>query len=228
MSWHDGPLQSWYDIHEALRNELAEIRHQADAASVADEDAIRSLTDSVQFFMDVLTVHSEHEDGIIFPFMRWRGLEVSDSYRDDHHREAARVYDIRVRLIALRFREAGQDTAGELAQLRDQLAELSADLDTHLAAEERDLIPRCEALPVSDQLDLVTRMVSQTPEWIAPHLTPWMVRMVSLDHQVHLLDAWSKALAPDAFATKTDAIRAAMSDSDWAALSARVPALSAT
>lgn len=228
MSWHDGPLQSWYDIHEAMRNELADIRQKADDASADDANAMDALTESVQFFMDVLTVHSEHEDGIIFPFMRWRGLEVPDGFTTDHHREAARVYDIRVGLIALRFREVGQDTAGQLAQLRDQLAALSIDLDTHLDAEERDLIPQCEQLPVPDQLDLVTRMVSQTPEWIAPHLTPWMVRMISLDHQVHLLTAWSQALAPDVFAAKTDAIRAEMSDDDWEAVRSRLPALSET
>jgi hypothetical protein len=54
-----------------------------------------------------------------------------------------------------------------------------------------------------------------------------MVRMISLDHQVHLLDAWSKALAPEAFAAKAQAIRADMPQADWQALRDRVPALAA-
>jgi iron-sulfur cluster repair protein YtfE (RIC family) len=228
MAWRDGPLQSWYDLHEAIRHELAQIRTLAAGVRADDTDAQRMLTDRVQFFMDVLAVHSEHEDGVIFPFMRWRALEVADHYTTDHHDEAAEIYDIRVALIAIRFREAGQDVGAELDEVRSRLAALDSALDAHLSAEEDELIPQCAGLPVDEQVDLVTRMVSQTPEWIAPHLTPWMVRMVSLDHQVHLLDAWSKTLASEAFAAKAKAIRADMPERDWKALRERVPALAAT
>jgi iron-sulfur cluster repair protein YtfE (RIC family) len=227
MTWRDGPLQSWFDVHEDIRHELTEIRTLAAGVRGDDPDAQRMLTDRVQFFMDVLAVHSQHEDGIIFPFMRWRGLDVADHYTTEHHDEAAQIYDIRVALIAIRFREAHQEIGAALDEVRSGLAALDSALDAHLSAEEDDLIPQCENLPVDEQVDLVTRMVSQTPEWIAPHLTPWMVRMVSLDHQVHLLDAWSKTLAPEAFAAKAQAIRADMPQADWQALRDRVPALAA-
>jgi hypothetical protein len=55
-----------------------------------------------------------------------------------------------------------------------------------------------------------------------------MVRMVCLDHQVHLPDAWARALDPTVLAAKVDAIRAEMPESGWRALSARLPALSTT
>lgn len=52
--------------------------------------------------------------------------------------------------------------------------------------------------------------------------------MISLDHQVHLLDAWSTTRAPEAFAAKAKAIREGMPEADWQALSERVAALAAT
>lgn len=227
MAWRDGPLQSWYDLHEAIRHELAEIRTLATGVGADDVAAQRTLTDRVQFFMDALAVHSQHEDGIIFPFMRWRGLKVADSFTTDHHDEAAEIYDIRVALIGIRFREEGEDLDVALDEVRSRLEALESDLEVHLAAEEDELIPQCESLAVEEQIDLVTRMVTQTPEWIAPHLTPWLVRMISLDHQVHLLDAWSKALGSETFAAKARAIREEMPEADWQAIRERVPALGA-
>ena len=67
VSWNNGPLQSWYDVHEAIENEFRHVRTMAvDPAA----DATASLIEVVQFFLGVLTVQSMHEDGVAFPSAR--------------------------------------------------------------------------------------------------------------------------------------------------------------
>jgi len=226
MAWQEGPLQSWYDIHEAMRNELARVRGLASATRPEELDAVLRLTDAVQFFLDILTVHSMHEDGIIFPFMRYRGFDVPDRYREDHHRELTTVYDIRTAMIELRFHDAGQDVETALARVRALLDTVRSDLDAHLGAEEAELIPQCEQhLTRDEQIELVTRLVGETPLWLAPHLTPWMIANISPDHGAYLLDAWHTSLPAEVFRARVMAIRNGVDEARWRQLTERVPVL---
>jgi iron-sulfur cluster repair protein YtfE (RIC family) len=226
MGWHEGPLQSWYDIHEAIRNELIRIKRLVDEASVDDWERLDSISDEVHFLADVLTVHSLAEDGVAFPVMRSHGIEVPPSYSADHHRELSTLYAMRAALLELRFHDAGQDVTPTLKRLGVLIDAVSNDLDKHIEAEDGVLIPSCEAgMSLEDQASMITRMVADTPAWLAPRLTAWMVSNISMDHRVHLLTGWQEALPPAVFADKVAMIREGVDAGFWEELVSEMPAL---
>ncbi len=226
MTSRDGPLQSWYDIHEALRNELPRLRAMAGEASVDDAEGLQALSDEVVFFADVLMVHSLSEDGVGFPIMRNRGIEVSPELTQDHHRELMLMYDIRRACLELRYHDDGQDVADALARVRRLLEEAEADLLAHIEAEDGDVIPRAAAaLSHDDQMDLVIKMVAHTPAWLGPRLLPWMIANISRDHRVQLLKAWRDAMPPALFETRARVIRDGTEAALWNDLVSEVPDL---
>ena len=80
---NDGPLRGWYDIHQALRVELADLRDHADRSADRDPEAVHAFDERFEFLRAVLTAHSAAEDGIIFAAMRLRGLESTDELTND-------------------------------------------------------------------------------------------------------------------------------------------------
>ena len=224
MSWNNGPLQSWYDIHEAIRNDLRHVRTMAiDPAA----DATTSLTEAVQFFLDVLTVHSMHEDGVAFPFMQRRGIEIPKRIREDHIREWSAAYDVRVTLMEIHALDQGQGSGSAYKRIRTSLETLEGDLLAHIEFEDNELIPQCEArLSIDEQKELVTKLVGETPTWIAPHLMSWMFSNISLEHAAHLLEAWRSVLPHATFLEKAKAIRQGVEAPAWTALKQAVPILS--
>jgi iron-sulfur cluster repair protein YtfE (RIC family) len=228
MGWHEGPLQSWYDIHEAIRNELIRIKRLVDDASVDDRKQLDILSDEVHFLADVLTVHSLGEDGIAFPTMRNHGIEVPPSYTADHHRELSVLFAMRAALLELRFHDEGQDEAATLKRLGVLIDAVGNDLDKHIEAEDGELIPSCEAgMSLEDQASMITRMVADTPAWLAPRLTAWMVSNISMDHRVHLLQGWRKVMPSAEFADKVAMIREGVDAGLWNELVAAIPELAA-
>jgi len=223
VSWNDGPLQSWYDIHEAIRNDL---RHVRTMAVDPGADAGASLIEAVQFFLDVLTVHSMHEDGVAFPFMQRHGIEIPKRIREDHIREWSTAYDVRVTLMEIHALDEDCDAGSAYKRIRTDLETLEEDLLTHIEFEDRELIPQCEArLSIDDQKVLVTKLIGETPTWIAPHLMSWMFSNISLEHAAHLLEAWQSVLPHATFLEKARAIRQSVEAPIWTALKHAVPIL---
>ncbi|MDX1440125.1 MAG: hemerythrin domain-containing protein [Rubricoccaceae bacterium] len=224
MSWNDGPLQSWYDIHEAIRNDLRHIRAMAGDPTA---EAPTSFTENVQFFLDVLTVHSMHEDGVAFPYMQRRGIEIPKRIREEHIREWSAMYDVRVTLMEIHALDEGQGSGPAYERIRTRLETLERDLLAHIEFEDDELIPQCEArLSIDEQKELVTKLVGETPTWIAPHLMWWMFSNVSLEHAAHLLEAWRSVLPHATFLEKAKAIRQGVDAPVWTALKQAVPILS--
>ena len=226
MTWHEGALQSWYDIHEALRNEVPRLRAMARDATVDDTAGLTALSDEVVFLADVLTVHSLSEDGVGFPILRHRGIDVPEWLTQDHHRELALLYDIRRACLELRFHEDDQDVAPALTRVRDLLEATEADLQDHIKAEDEEVIPQAAAkLSPEEQIRLVVTMVAHTPAWLGERLLPWMVASITRDHRVHLLRAWQQAMPPKVFEAKARTIRDGADATLWNDLVAEVPEL---
>ena len=226
MSWHDGALQSWYDIHEALGKEIQRLNGVAADVSADDAAGLETLSDDVVFLADVLTVHSLSEDGVGFPILRRHGVDIPLSLTEDHHRELTLLYDIRRACIEVRYHEEGQDVAPAFTRVRDLLKAMEADLLAHNDVEDEQIIPRAaEALSPEDQIKLVVMMVAHTPAWLNARILPWMVATIALDHRRHLLTAWHEAMPPDVFAAKVRVIRDGADDALWSELVAEVPAL---
>ena len=224
MSWNDGPLQSWYDVHEALRNELKHL--QALAADAAADDGV-ALTTAVTFFLDLLLVHSSHEDAVVFPFMQRHGIDIPARIRDEHHAELALTYDIRTALIEIHALGVDRSSQATFDRVRAGIDKLADEMLQHIAFEDEALIPQCEErLSIEDQQAVIKKLVGETPHWIRPRLMAWMFSNMSVDHAVHLLRAWASFLPADAFHAKTDALRDSIEPARWEAFVQAVPSLS--
>ncbi len=226
MTWHDGALQSWYDIHEALGKEVSRLRAVARDVTLNDTAGLTALSDEVVFLADVLTVHSLSEDGVGFPILRHHGIDVPEWLTQDHHRELVLLYDVRRACLELRFHEDGQDVAPALMRVRELLEATEADLKAHIDAEDNQVIPEAAAkLSPEAQIKLVVTMVAHTPAWLGERVLPWMIANITSDHRAHLLQAWQKAMPPEAFEAKARTIRAGADAKLWNELVADVPAL---
>lgn len=226
MTWHEGALQSWYDIHEALRDEVTRLRAMARDATVDNTAGLTALSDEVVFLADVLTVHSLSEDGVGFPILRRHGIDVPEWLTQDHHRELAVLYDIRRACLELRFHEDDQDLAPALARVRDLLEATERDLQVHIKIEDEQVIPQAAAkLSPKEQITLVVTMVAHTPAWLGERILPWMIASITSDHRVHLLRAWQQQMPPKVFEAKARTIRDGVDATLWNDLVAMVPEL---
>jgi iron-sulfur cluster repair protein YtfE (RIC family) len=226
MTWHEGPLQSWYDIHEALRNEFPRLRAMASGLRPDDKDGLATVSDEIAFLSDILTVHSLSEDGVGFPILRHRGIDVPAELSEDHHRELAAVYGIRQACLELRFHDEGQDVSSALDRMHKLLEEMEEDLNGHLDSEDEYLIPQVAArLMPAEQAQLVVKMVAHTPAWLSPRLLPWMLASITREHRVHLLKSWYQTMPSAAFAEKARYIRNGSDPALWNDLVADAPFL---
>ncbi|MEM8631184.1 MAG: hemerythrin domain-containing protein [Pseudomonadota bacterium] len=226
VTWQSGPLESWFDIHEAIRKEFPRLRKMADDTDLGDTNGLKRLSDEVVFFAEVLTVHSLSEDGVGFPIMRSRGISVPESLSEDHHRELTAIYDIRRSCLELLFHEEGQDVAPALDRVRQQLAALETDLNAHITTEDDVIIPQAMALfSPQEQAHLVVRMVAHTPAWLSETVLPWMIESISREHRVHLLKVWVDNMPPEALREKVGVIRAGVSPDTWRDLVEGVPGI---
>ena len=80
-------------------------------------------------------------------------------------------------------------------------------------------------MSLEDQASMITRMVADTPAWLLPRLTAWMVSNISMDHRVHLLTGWQKAMSPAVFSDNVAMIREGLDAGLWDELVAAVPGL---
>lgn len=226
MTWVDGPMQSWFDIHEALRNGIADLRDRAHRLDVADRLAVERFTEDVSFFMDVLIVHSKGEDGIVFPMLRDWGIDVPDEVSADHHEELVAIYDIHTAVIELRFAEPEHDTAPAMQRIRQGLDQLADDLGGHIDWEDQHLAAQVlEQLDLDQQAAILTKIHADTPAWIAPRMLPWMISSISAEHRIALLRSWIETLPPGDFERNAHLIHNGVDRDVWHELAEAVPGL---
>ena len=123
-------------VHDAFRRELALIRAEvaATGASVGAQLRVNCLT-----LCAGLSNHHAGEDGALFPFLAEQRPELAptlERLHDEHERIAALV-------AQLRDVVAGPSHP---AQLRREVDRLTAELEEHLAYEEKQLVPALDAV----------------------------------------------------------------------------------
>src|SRR5436189_3279918 len=91
-----GPLNTWYDLHEALAHEATGIAAEAETLTLDGLDAF--ATRSWAFDRE-LRAHSEVEDGIMFPAMVERGGNIEMQLGQDHRDEQLAVYAVGTALL---------------------------------------------------------------------------------------------------------------------------------
>jgi hypothetical protein len=222
----EGPLRGWYDIHQALRVELADLREHADRSADRDPEAVHAFDERFEFLRAVLTAHSAAEDGIIFAAMRLRGLDSTEELTKDHMRELGNIYDVHRHLVEARFLGDLEDAAGPLGRARDATHRLEEDLLGHLAFEEEGIIPEVLAnFSAADQASLLSKVVAENPPDLVPRILPWMIGAISPEHREAAVRDWQATLPPEVVTMLVGFLRMGLAPDVWSDLQSRVPEL---
>ena len=218
-----GPLRGWYDIHTALRVEVAKLR-AAVAQLPANADGLNALDARFDFLRQVVTAHSTAEDAVLFPAMRARGIDVPDAITVDHRTELGTLYDIHRSLVELRLDGEHAATSPARAVVVDATRRLEEDLLAHIRVEEDELVPPLfERFDHDEQAALFERIIGSDPPELMPRLLPWMLESISAEHRAATLEDLHRSLPPELFTGIAGLIKAALPPEMWADLEQRLP-----
>lgn len=215
----DGPLHTWYDLHEALSHEA---RAVADLAAELTTDSLPAFAERFQLLADELRTHSTVEDGIMFPAVRAKGGPVADVLTHDHEREQTLVQHLSAAVLEAR---ALGDTS-VFATIADGTASLRDDLLPHLEAEEEHVLPLVPTLFDHDeQAHLLTLIITLAPT--DPHLQAWVAGALTPEHRETRLRGMAAALPPAAMAGIMRQIEDGVTAEVWDDIVRRTPDLAA-
>jgi hemerythrin-like domain-containing protein len=219
----EGPLRTWYDLHEALATEMQRLVDAAQALAPGDAVSLDELTDRFRCFAGELRTHSEVEDGIMFPAIRARGGVVDDGFTEEHHHEQQLVYDASSALLESRALGA----VDSLVVFADTLDRLRDSLVRHLEAEEADVLPFvAEHFDDAAQGELLRSIIGSVPA--DPRLQPWVAAALSPEHREARIRNMAAALPPETFAAVMRQIRDGVPRDVWADIVARAPELASS
>jgi hypothetical protein len=214
-----GPLKTWYDLHEALDHEVTGIAADAAALKLSNLDAFAAR---FWAFDRELRAHSEVEDGIMFPAIAARGGTIDSELLEEHRAEQLAVYAVGAALLhanATRTPDVLAALAGPTAAMRDSLK-------AHLEQEEASALTQVDGLFSDDEQSALFRSIigSLPPD---PQLQPWVASALSPDHlELRLRNIASSMPAP-ALASLMAQIHDGVNAATWSVVQARTPDLAA-
>ena len=214
-----GPLKTWYDLHEALDHEVTGIAADAAALTLSGLDAFATR---FWAFDRELKAHSEVEDGIMFPAIVERGGSIDDELLEEHRAEQLAVYAVGAALLhanATRTPEALAALVGPTADMRDSLK-------AHLAQEEASALVQVDGLFSADEQSALFRSIigSLPPD---PQLQPWVTSALSPDHLELRLRNIASSMPAAALTELMRQIHDGVDAATWAVVQDRTPDLAA-
>lgn len=214
-----GPLKTWYDLHEALDHEVTGIAADAAALTLSGLDAFATR---FWAFDRELKAHSEVEDGIMFPAILERGGTIDDALLEEHRAEQLAVYAVGAALLhanATRTEEALTALVGPTADMRDSLK-------AHLQQEEASALTQVDGLFSDDEQSALFRtIISSLPP--DPQLQPWVTSALSPDHLELRLRNIASSMSTPALTGLMTQIHDGVDDATWAVVRSRTPDLAA-
>jgi len=212
---------SWRELHEAFRHELAGLVTQADSLVVANVEA---FTERFAFFAQELRVHSEVEDGILFPALADRGHRVEGGFTEDHHDEQRRIYDLGSSLYGIASLADRFEVTDAVEAVQHGVRDLGTGLERHFDWEERDVLPVvASAFDGEEQSWLLGRIIAVLPA--DPRVQPWVTASLSPAHRDVRLRHLHDSLPHEAFVATMRQIREGVPPEVWADIEARQPDL---
>jgi len=140
-----------YAVHTVFRGEFAAMPALVRGVAAQDRARTRIVSDHVAFIIDMLHLHHHSEDEHCWPKVAERGAEeagaVADLMRSQHQ-----VIDTALQ-AAERHNAAWRESASALDRdaLADAIDALSAPLDEHLQAEEKNMLPLIDRFLTADE-----------------------------------------------------------------------------
>jgi hypothetical protein len=214
-----GPLKTWYDLHEALAHEVTGIAADAAALTLSGLDAFATR---FWAFDRELKAHSEVEDGIMFPAIAERGGTIDAELFEEHRAEQLAVYAVGTALLhanANRTPEALAALVGPTADMRDSLK-------AHLEQEEATALTLVDGLfSDAEQAALFRTIIGSLPP--DPQLQPWVTAALSPDHLELRLRNIASSMPTAALTGFMTQIHDGVDAATWAVVQARTPDLAA-
>jgi hypothetical protein len=215
----EGPLKTWYDLHEALGHE---VRALADLATGITGAGVDGFAKRFGAFDAELRNHSEVEDGIMFPAIVAAGGSVPQHLLDEHRDEQLRVYELGSAIMAVKGR--GDDAS--LAALAPLASSLRDGLLAHLQAEEDEVLGEVDQLFDTDQQSQLLRTIiaSMPPD---PGMQPWVAAALTPEHLEARLRNMATSLGHDALVGVLTQIHDGVDAKTWSVVESRTPDLAA-
>jgi hemerythrin-like domain-containing protein len=224
----EGPLRSWYDIHDALRHEVEALVTEANALT-DDATTLDAFDQRVEFLRRMLSAHSTAEDAVMFPSMARRGLAVDERFRAEHLTEVGSIYDLHRNAVQARFITDPVESVAALARIVAGTQRLQAGLEGHLTAEEEQLLPAVlDAFSEDEQLTLLHSILASNPGDVKLQMIPWIVGAVPIPHAAEFLDDVHVSAGDAGFAFVATLVHDDVPADRWDALVELLPALRMT
>jgi len=208
------PVDAVRVFHNAFRNDLERI----DAAALRAAQGKTGLEPTIErfrFFNEILVWHAEGEEAAIFPALETVAPLVAEAYVKDH-RGLDEAFD------ELNSAYAAHDslkTARATAAFRFHMNIHLLKEDTHLYRIFRERI----SLP--EQGKAVGIMAGRIPKERFAEMVGWLFPLIGPEDREDMTRIWQMVLPAPAFAGVKELMRKAVSSSDWAELTRRIPTL---
>ena len=208
------PLDAVTVIHNAFRRDLTEI-DEAVYKTAANGGDLSPLIDRLQWFTEILDLHAQGEEEVVFPAVDKVAPSVAPLFVTDH-----REMDIMCAGL-----EQVLGAPDELAAARAS-AVLHSHMRIHLAKEDTHLYPMLrERISSQDQAPIVGQMAGKVPPQLMPKLVDWLCPLVDQDDRVTMTAVWKALMSEEVFVGVKQLIQDTVGADDWSELSKRVPGL---
>ena len=208
------PLDAITVFHNAFRRDLTEI-DEAVYKAAANGGDLSPLIDRLQWFTEILDLHAQGEEEVVFPAVNKVAPLVAPLFVTDH-----REMDIMCAGL-----EQVVGAPDELAAARAS-AVLHSHMRIHLAKEDSHLYPILrERISSQDQAPIVGQMAGKVPPQLMPKLVDWLYPLVNQDDRVTMTAVWKGLMPEEIFAGVKQLIQGALGADDWSELTRRVPGL---
>lgn len=214
-----GPIDSLRFAHTAIERELMDLDRLVSSASSAAD--VAGLAERFAFLEKFCDGHTKGEELGLFPELDAKLPKFSSTYLFDHGDERAAF--ARIHGLLGRCKEGD---AAALASLRGEVTKLADHVLRHIRKENELVIPLVhELFGIPEQGAIVQRVVSvfSPPEMVAG--ATFMIAWLDPPMRVAYATILANVAPPTAVKAIGERVRAKLSEGDFRALAAAVPAL---
>ncbi len=208
-----GPINALRFVHTAILTESDRLdRAAADAQSGGD---LAPLADDVEFFEDLVLLHTRGEEIGLFPVIAEMAPHIDETYLHDH-------VDERETFAALRQAV----DAADLVEARRAAVVLREHAHSHIAKENTYILPFVDDhVEPPRQGEMLGHILSTIPPEKMARVVPWIIDRIPIDDAAHYVTVLEGALPPEAFDAAKGWIRDSVAPDTWSELTSRLPQL---
>lgn len=208
-----GPINNLRFVHTAILRESDRIDDAAAAATGADD--LSALADDVEFFEDLVLLHTQGEEIGLFPVLAELAPHIDETYLFDHEDERATFAALREAIAA-----------GDVTAARRAAVVLRQHAHSHIEKENTLILPFVdEHVAAPEQGAMVGKILSTIPPEKMSAAVPWVIDRIPVDDAERYVTALEAAMPPEVFGAAKGWIRDGVEPGTYAELARRLPQL---